>query len=147
MKIILLKDIPKIGRKGEVKEISEGHAMNFIIPRGLGVKATPAEIKKIEAQKSTLDTERKIQEELLEKSIASLGAITVTISEKANEKGHLFEGIKKDMLVKEIEKVSGIKLDPDYIDLEKPIKEVGEFLVPIEALGKKGKVKVVVEGK
>ena len=87
MKIILLKDIPKIGQKNDIKEVADGYALNFILPRGLGVKATEAEIKKM----------------------------------------------------------TGIVLDPEFIDLEKPIKEIGNYVVEISAQGKKGKVKVVIE--
>lgn len=128
-----------------MKEISDGYALNFVIPRGLGVRATESEIKKIQSQKSASDAEKKVQEELLAKSLDDLSAITVTIKEKANDKGHLFEGIHKERVVDEIKKTAGIALDPEYIELPKPLKEVGQFLVQIAAHGKKGKVKVVVE--
>ncbi len=145
MKVILLKDIPKIGHKNEIKDVSDGYVLNFIIPRRLGVKATEAEIKKLETLKSAGETEKKIQHELLSKSLENLSAITVSIKEKANEKGHLFEGIHKERLAEEIEKISGIVLDPEFIDLPKPIKEIGDYIVPISAQGRKGKVKVVIE--
>jgi large subunit ribosomal protein L9 len=147
MKIILLKDIPKIGRKGDVKDVADGYALNFVIPKGLGMKATDAAIKKVQGQKMALESEKKVQESLLTKSLENLSAITVTITEKTNEKGHLFEGIKADRLAKEIEKTSGIVLDPDFIELEKPIKEVGNYVLNVSAHGKKGKVKVTIESK
>ena len=145
MKVILLKDVPKIGRKNDIKDVSDGHALNFLIPRGFAVKATPLEVKKLEAQKAMHDAERQVQEELLAKSIEGLSTITVTIAEKANDKGHLFEGIHKERLAEEIKKSSRIEIKPEFIDLDKPIKEIGEFLVPIEAHGKKGKVRVIIE--
>ena len=145
MKVILLKDIPRVGRKNEIKNISDGYALNFIIPRGLGIKATEVGIKKLEQIKSATNEEKKMQHELLTKSLENLSTITVTIQEKANEKGHLFEGIHKERLAKEIEKMTGIVLDPEFIDLPKPIKEVGEYIITISAEGKMGKVKVVVE--
>ena len=145
MKIILLKDIPKIGKKNEVKDVADGYALNFVLPRKLGVKATESEVKKLMALQAQSDTEKKIQEDLLKKSLEEVSAITVTITEKVNEKGHLFVGIHADRVAKEIEKVSGICLDSHYIELEKPLKEVGEYIIPVSAMGKKGKVKVVVE--
>jgi large subunit ribosomal protein L9 len=145
MKIILLKDIPKIGRKGDVKDVADGYALNFVLPQKLGVKATAGGIKKVEASKSAIESERKMQENLLSKSLENLSTITVTITEKANEKGHLFEGIRAERLAQEIQKQSGIVLDAGFIELEKPLKEVGNFIVAISAHGKKGKVKVVIE--
>ncbi len=147
MKIILLKDIPKIGRKNEVKEIADGYALNFVLPRGLGIKATPGEIAKLDKVKATEDAEKQIQDNLLKKSLEQVSAMTITIQEKTNEKGHLFEGIGRDRLVKEIEKALDIKFEPSFIELAKPLKEVGQFIVDINAHGKKGKVKVVIEGK
>ena len=144
MKIILLKDIPKIGRRGDVKDVADGYAMNFVIPRGFGARATEAEIKKLEGAKSMAEVDKRIQENLLNKSLEEISAITMTIQEKANEKGHLFEGIGKERLVKEIEKSFGIRLEPEFIKLEKPIKELGQFIVPIETRDKKGKVKVII---
>src|SRR5690349_2144781 len=123
MKIILLKDVPKIGRKNDVKDVADGYALNFIIPRGLGMKATPADLKRLETTQSVKDTEKRLQEDLLKKSLDDLSAITITIKEKANDKGHLFEGIHKERLAKEIEKISHITIDPNYIELNKPLKE------------------------
>jgi large subunit ribosomal protein L9 len=146
MKIILKKDIPKIGKRNEVKDVADGYALNFVIPKGLGVKATPEAIKNLEMKKNADATEKKIQENLLKKSLEEVSSITVTIKSKVNEKGNLFEGINKEKLLKEIEKATGILLEQDYIELAKPIKEVGEFIIPVSAHGNKGKVKVVVEG-
>jgi len=147
MKVILLKDIPRIGKKNDIKEVSDGYALNFVIQRGLGVKATDAGIKKVQALTGAVMMEKKVQEELLKKSLENLSTITVTISEKTNDKGHLFAGIDEKRLAQEIEKQSGMKCDPEFIKLEKPIKEVGNFIVEVSAQGKKGKVKVVVERK
>ncbi len=145
MKIILIKDIPKIGRKGDVKDIADGYALNFVLPKKFGIRATDAEIKKLENMKSAIESERKLQEDLLSKSLGNLAEITVTLTEKANEKGHLFEGIKAERLAQEIQKQSGIALNAGFIELEKPIKEIGDYIIPVSAHGKKGKVKVVVE--
>ncbi len=145
MKIILTKDIPKIGKKNEIKEVADGYALNFVIPRGLGVKATEAGIQKVQSMKGAMETEKKMQDELLTKSLSDLSAITVTISEKTNEKGHLFAGIDTTRLAKEIEATTGMAFDPDTIEIEKPIKQTGNFIVTVSVKGKKGKVKVVVE--
>ena len=146
MKIILLKDIPKIGKKFEVKEIAEGYAQNFILPRGLGVRATPAEIAKLDKQKETKAIDRKIQDDLLKKNIEALSERHILIKAKANEKGHLFAGISKEDLLVEIEKQTRIVVDADFIDLPKPFREVGSFIVDIISPIKKAQLKVEIEG-
>lgn len=145
MKIILLKDVPKLGRKYDVKDVSDGHAQNFLIPRGLVAPATTQMVQKINQQKEKNDAEKKIQADLLFKNLDTIKKTTVTIKSKANEKGHLFAGVNKDDLIAEIFKQTHMNLDPETIILEKPIKEVGQHKVTIEALGKKADMTVVVE--
>lgn len=144
MKVILLKDIPKVGKKFEIKDLSEGHVLNFLMPKGLVSIATPQAIQKIALEKEKIEGERKIQSDLLVKSLDVLKNTTVTISGKANDKGHLFAGINKDTLIAEIFKQTHLNLDPETVVLEKPIKEVGEHKVTIQALGKKAEMKVVI---
>lgn len=147
MKVILLKDIPKIGKKFEIKDLSEGHVLNFLIPKGLVTPATPQAVLKIALEKEKADGEKKIQDELLVKSLDTLKNSVITILGKANEKGHLFAGINKEMLISEIFKQVHLNLNEDSVVLEKPIKEVGEHKVVIQALGKKVELTVKVETK
>lgn len=145
MKIILLKDVPKVGRKYDVKDVAEGYALNMLIPRKLAEIATPNGIKKIEALKENDLTQKKIQEELLVKNLEIIKNLTVTIKGKANEKGSLFAGITKEMLAAEILKSSRLNIDANMIVLSKPIKEVGEHKITIEAGNRKAEFSLVVE--
>ena len=86
MKIILLKDVPKVGKRYETKEISDGYALNLLIPKGLAVAATSDMVKKFELERSRDEGERKIRQELLLKNLKELEGVTVTMTEKANEK-------------------------------------------------------------
>lgn len=95
MKIILLKDIAKLGRKYDVKNVSDGYALNLLIPKGAAVAATPDALKRLEAERSKIEGERKVQEELIAKNISGLQDVTLTIVGKANDKGHLFAGLHK----------------------------------------------------
>lgn len=147
MKIILLKDVPKIGRKNEVKEVADGYATNFILPRKLGILATTANIVKVQNLKAEVEGEKKVLEDLISKNIDTLGESLISIKAKANEKGHLFAGISKEDLAKEIEKVTRISIDPEWIQIEKPIREVGKHVLNITtSTGKKGKIKVEIVG-
>ena len=147
MKIILLKDVPKVGRKYDIKDLSDGHALNFLIPRGLAEIATAQALKKVEQYKANEATEKKIQGELLAKNLDTIKTLTITLKEKANDKGHLFAGVTKEMLVAEIFKTAHLNLDPESIRLEKPIKEIGEHKVTVEAMDKRAEFTVNIEAK
>ncbi|MFA7216859.1 MAG: 50S ribosomal protein L9 [Candidatus Paceibacterota bacterium] len=137
MKVILLKDIPKIGKKFDIKNVSDGYALNFLIPRKLAELATVEATTKIELIKKADLSERKIQDELLEKDILALNNLVINITSKANEKGHLFAGIDKTEIMKEILTQTRINLPENYILLDKPLKEIGEHKIKVEVLGKK----------
>ena len=145
MKVILLKDVPKLGRKYDVKDVSDGHALNFLMPRGLVTPATESAVRKLAREKEKDGAEKKIQAELLLKSFGVLKETTIHISGKANDKGHLFAGIGKETLISEIFKQTHLNLDTETVILDKPIKELGEHKVIVQALGKKTEVTVMVE--
>lgn len=144
MKVILLKDIQKIGRKYEVKEVSDGHAINFLIPQKLAIAATTEAMKRFELERAKAEGERKVREELLLKNIQSLEDITLTIAGKANEKGHLFAGLHREAIAEELFKQTRLKIDPSFIVLDHPIKEVGEHTIEVKAEGKSVKFKVSI---
>ena len=145
MKIILLKDVPKVGQRYDIKNVAEGFALNMLIPRGLAEVATPNAIKKVEEMRRNDLTQKKIEEELLVKSLENLKNLTVTLKEKANDKGHLFAGITKEMLAGEILKISRLNINPEFIKLVKPIKEVGEHKVLVEVMGRSVEFTVKIE--
>lgn len=144
MKVIFLKDVPKVGKRYETKNIADGYALNLLIPKGLAVAATPDTIKRIETEKARMDGERKVQEELLLENLKGIEGATVTLVERANDKGHLFAGVHKTELIPQIEKQTRIQISPEYIVLDKPIKEVGEYPIEIRVGNKSAKFKLVV---
>lgn len=146
MKIILLKDVAKIGKKHEIKNIADGHAQNFIIPRGLGIPATDANVRKVEALKNASDADRTVQEALLVKNLETISSLTIEIKGKANEKGHLFAGVHKDEIVEAVAKQANVTIHPDFLVLDKPIKETGNHIVVVQAGGKKANLKLSIEG-
>jgi large subunit ribosomal protein L9 len=137
MKIILLKDVPKVGKRYDIKDVAEGFALNMLIPRKLAALATPQAIKTIEDTKRKDMAEKQIQEDLLAKNLQTIKGINITLKERANEKGHLFAGVTREVLAAEILKLTRLNLDPQSIVLDKPIKEVGEHTITVEAMGKK----------
>ncbi len=145
MKVILLKDVPKLGRRFEVKDVSSGHAINHLIPQGHVLAATPDTMKRLEIQKKKFDAERKIHEDLLVKNLKDLDGKTLTIFGKANDKGHLFAGLHREAIAVELQKQTQLQIDPTFIQLEHPLKEVGEHIVEVNGGGKSVKFKVVVQ--
>jgi|SRR3989344_1492050 len=132
MKIILLKDIPKIGRKYDIKNISDGYALNMLIPKGLALVATEDVVKRIDLEKAREEGKRKIRHELLLKNLNELEGVTIVMEEKVNEKGHLFAGIHRPEIVKAIEKQTRLQVDEEHIVLDKPIKEAGTHAIMVK---------------
>jgi large subunit ribosomal protein L9 len=147
MKVILLKNVPKIGARFEVKDVSAGHATNFLIPKGLAEIATESSIKRIETVKAQADAERKIHEDLLMKNLVDMQGVVIEMEESANEQGHLFAGIHKEEIIPEIKKQTQLEILPEYINLEKPIKEVGEHEIEVKVQDKVAKFKLIVKAK
>lgn len=145
MKVILLKDVPKIGKRYETKDVSDGYAANMLIPRGLAIAATSSTVKTIELERAKAEGERKVNEELLLKNLAEIEGKTITMSAKGNEKGHLFAGVHKEELISEIEKQTRLKLNPEHITLEKPIKTAGDHSIEVRGSGKTVKFTLKIE--
>lgn len=145
MKVILLKDVKKVGKKYDVKEVSEGFASNLLFPRKEAMIATPENIKKIELVKKQDLQFKKIDEDLLKKNLEVLAETVLEILGKVNDVGHLFAGIHKDQLLAELSAQKHIDLQPDFVKLDKPIKEAGDHIIEVEAHGRKVSFKLVVK--
>jgi len=145
MKVIFLKDVQNVGRKYDIKNVADGYALNMLLPKKLVEIATPQAIKRIEEMKNNDLTQKKIQEELLQKNLETINNLTVTIKGKANEKGHLFAGITKEVLVVEVLKSSRLNIDPEIVHLPKPIKATGSHKILVQAGNKKAEFTLIVE--
>lgn len=144
MKVIFLKDVPRVGRRNDVKEVNDGYAGNFLFPKKLAIPATAQALSQLEAKKNAVLLDNKIQEELMMKSLAEIKNIVVNISGKANEKGHLFSAIHKKEILENLKMHHKAEILEDFIVLDKPLKEVGEFEIPVEIKHHKTSFKVVI---
>jgi len=145
MKIILLKDIKNVGKKYDIKEVNTGHALNMLIPRGLAIAATDAAVKRVEADKAKMAGEMKVQDELLAANIKAIEATTLNLIGKANDKGNLFASIHAPEIVKQLHTQARIEIETSFVQLEHPLKTVGEHVVVIKAGSKSAELKVVVK--
>lgn len=131
MKVILLRDIPKIGKKYEVKEVSEGYAQNFLFPKKYAEIATPSKVAKLEEQKLASTATQQLHHELFVKTITSLDGVVLTLQAKVNDKGHLYEGLHKDEVIAALLEQKGVRLSADHVALAQPLKTVGEHAIVV----------------
>ena len=136
----MLQDVPKIGRKYEVKEINDGYARNFLIPKKLAEIATPSTIAQLKKREEKIRLERSMKEEAVVKNLSLVKDVVLEIKAKVNEKGHLFQGIGKKEIAEAIKKAKGAELIEEFIALDKSIKEVGEFDIPVKVILPSGKI-------
>lgn len=129
MKVILLSDVPRIGRKHEVKEVAEGYARNFLFPKQLAEVATQEKVEAARALAARSEKEREVQDELLRKNVEALSGKTITLKEKASEQGHLFHGVHAEVIAEALQAQLKVDIHPDYLLLEHPIKALGEHEV------------------
>jgi large subunit ribosomal protein L9 len=147
MKVILNVDVAKLGKKYEVKNVSDGHALNMLIPKGLVEVATPASLKALETKKATVQASQVRMEEVIVKNLKAIHGKVFEMAEKVNEKGHMFAAIHLDQVNALIKSKTNIELPSTYLHTEKPIKEVGDHEI-IVTVGKESAVftiKVVAE--
>lgn len=146
MKVIFLQDVVKVGKKYDIKEINDGYAVNFLFPRKLAEAATPSAIVLLEKRKKNIEIEREVQEDLLMRNLEEIKGKVVHMKGKANEKGSLFSAIHSKEIVEAMHTEHHADISKEFIVLEKPIKEIGEFEIPISIKGKKSSFKLAVEG-
>lgn len=147
MKVIFLQDVIRVGKRHDIKEVNDGYALNFLLPRKLAERATAPAIAELEKRKQKVTIEREVQEDLLMKNLEEIKEKTITISGKANNKGHLFQAIHTKEIVEAMHAQHHADINEEFIVLEKPIKEVGEFEIPIKIKNKKSSFKLIVNSK
>ena len=147
MKVILNADVAKLGKKYEVKNVSDGYALNTLIPKGLVEVATPASLKSLEGKKAAVEASQKRTEEVIVKNLKAIHGKTFEMTQKVNEKGHLFAAIHLDQVGVLVKSKTNIELPSSYLSVEKPIKEAGDHEVIVK-VGKESatfNLKVIAE--
>ncbi|AMW33054.1 LSU ribosomal protein L9P [Fervidobacterium changbaicum] len=145
MKVVLMQDVPKLGKRGQIVSVSDGYARNFLIPKGLAKEATPEVIKELERQKEEEKRRQEEQKKASEELLAELQKHLFKIKAKAGEGGKLFGSLTNSNIAEEIEKILGREFDKRWISLDTPIKSVGLYDVVVKLPGGvSGKIKVEV---
>ncbi len=144
MKVILLHDVRGLGVKADIKKVADGYAVNFLIPKGLVKQATEAAVAELEALKTKEAALEKVREDLLVKNLKKIKDTVIEITEKANDKGHLFAAIHEGEIALKLKESSGIDVGASYIKVSEPIKTVGEHEVKVAVKDKEVSFKIKV---
>ncbi|MGV4967362.1 50S ribosomal protein L9 [Priestia aryabhattai] len=132
MKVIFLKDVKGKGKKGEVKNVSDGYAHNFLLKNGYAVEATGGNVKVLEAQKNREQKDAAAELQANKELKATLEELTVELTAKSGEGGRLFGSITSKQIAEELKKKHKIKVDKRKIELNDAIRELGYTNVPVK---------------
>ena len=137
--------MPNVGKKYDVKNVSNGYATNFLIPHKLARYATEEAVRTAEHMREEREASARVSKEKQAAVLAGLNKRRIEIVAKASETGGLFAGIGADAIAQSLNKEFGLALGEEQIELAKPIKETGEHEVAISAAGAHAKIMVVVK--
>ncbi len=145
MEVILKTDVPKLGARGEVVKVADGYGRNYLLPRKLAIEATPGN-RAVIGQMKAAAVRRSVQDKADAEALAAqLSAVTVTLTRKSGEHDHLFGSVTSSDIAEALE-AQGFTVDRRKIQIDEPIKALGEFAVPVKLYRDvTATVKVVVE--
>jgi len=131
MKVIFLKDVENIGKKYDVKDVKDGYARNFLIPKGLAKEATEKALEWVQVQKEIQEKKAEGELKKIQETASKIDDLEVVIPVKAGENDQLFESVTVQKISDQI-KDMGFTVKKSQIILEKPIKELGEYPVKVK---------------
>ena len=131
MKVILQQDVPEVGRKHEIRNVADGYALNFLIPKKLALYATEPLVARAEKDHAVQEESFRLQSLAVAKQVHELNNKSFKIEAKASEAGSLFAGLDAETIVSGINKEFNVSLEKNHIKLEKPIKETGEYEISV----------------
>ncbi len=147
MKVVLMQEVKGLGRPGQIKEVADGYARNYLLPKGLATIATAGAVKEVE-QRQAAEAKRqaKLDDEM--RSVGKkLDGTNITVRSKVGEGGKLYGSITTQDIAEALEKQANQTVDKRKIEIEEPIRHVGEYKVPVR-LSKNvtANINLVVEG-
>ena len=127
MKVVLVRDVPRVGKAGDVKEVADGYARNFLLRRKLALPATPKALKDVEARLQLEDRDQQRHVDELNKLAQQLEGLVVTFSIKAKaiDGERLYGSIRDQQVAEELARVTGAAIDRSMVTLESPIRTLG----------------------
>lgn len=132
MKILLRSDVKGVGRRGDIVNVSAGHARNFLLPKDLAVVANDGTVAQAEVMRKAQELKDATDRESARSLASSLATKVITISAKAGNEGRLFGSITSTEIVKAIFDQTGATIDRKQVQLEAPLRQLGEHVVVVE---------------
>lgn len=148
MKVILKQDIRALGKRGDIKEVSDGYARNFLLPKGLALEATTGNLKMLADQKESVARKEEMERDEAQQLAKILAGRSVTFKVKTGEGGRLFGSITAKDIADQIKKEHNLELDKRKLGLDDSIKNVGDYQVKIhlyKGISAEISVKVIAE--
>lgn len=147
MKVILKENIKAIGKKDEIKEVSDGYARNYLLAKGLAVEANAENLSKLKSKQDSVQYKKNVEKEEAEKIAEKMNKIKLQFKVKAGENGKVFGGVSSKEIAEKLDKEYSIKIDKKKVELKDTIKILGITKVKIKLNeGVTGEVKVEVLG-
>ncbi len=144
MKVILKQDVEKLGRCGDVVNVAPGFGRNYLIPRKMALAVTPTNIKMIEIERQALKKKVEIERKAFQSLAQKLNQVSLTFTRRAGEKDVIFGSVSSGDVKEALDKL-GYDVDKKKIQLDEPIKRLGNFAVPIKiSHDDRAEIKVVV---
>ena len=134
MKVILREDVEKLGKAGDVVKVADGYGRNFLIPRKIAVPADVRNLKNLEHEKRSIEARVKKAQKNAESLSSKLSSVSLTITAKAGEEGKLFGAITSRDIAEALEK-AGVAVDRKMVQLDDPIKHLGDYKVKVRTGG------------
>jgi len=131
MKVLLCEDVEKLGWYGDVVEVSEGYARNYLLPQRIAAVPTEQKIKAMAEEKAKRVEKRSIDQERLQTAAKAVDGAEAVIAAKANEQGHLFGSVTESQIAENLRQ-QGYEVADKFIQLDEHIKEVGQYTVKLK---------------
>lgn len=144
MKVIFKKDVGGVGQRGSVKEVSDGYALNFLIPQGLAEQATADKVAAHAKNQKALEADAAAKEAQWAEHAARMNGSKFQVQAKANEKGHLYKQLGSAEIIAAIKTVFGVDVPPNALVLTTAIKAAGEHDVSIKLGKSQAKMTLIV---
>ena len=146
MQVILKQDVEKIGRRGDIVDVSRGYVRNFLVPRGLAEMATPTRLEEVRREMAEAEERDRRMAERAGEVAETLNKSVITIEARTGEDERLFGSVTAANIAEAIDRARGVRVDRRRIKLEEPIRSLGTHQVPVQVHGDveaSGKVIVV----
>ena len=132
MKVVLRSDVPNVGKKGDILDVADGHARNFLLPRGMAIKATPGVESQAAAMRRSRDLKDARDREAAEVVARTLVPTVIRIQARAGTEGRLFGSVTAADVVDAVAKQTRVELDRRRLHLDEPIRSLGTHEVPVK---------------